>query len=105
MNTNKVVKIIKLHAEWCSPCKAFKKTFDEIKGMEQYKDIEFNEIDIEDEEVGEPIVEKYEVKTVPTTLLLDENGDLIYKIIGNIPLNDLTEVIDKAMSDRKDEDA
>lgn len=105
MNTNKVVKIVKLHAEWCSPCKSYKTTFDEVSKMKQYKDIEFTEIDIEDEEIGEPMVEKYDVKTVPTTLLLDENNDLIYKIIGNIPLNDLTDVIDKAMSDRKEEDA
>ena len=102
MNTNKVKTIYKLGASWCAPCHAFKTTFDKVSQMEQYKDLVFKEIDIEDDEDAETLVEKYQVQSVPTTLLLDENGDIIYKLMGNVPLKDLTDVIDQALSDREE---
>jgi adenine-specific DNA-methyltransferase len=45
--------------------------------MEEYKGIEFKSIDIENDEDGELLVEKYQIRSVPTIVLADENGDLI----------------------------
>ena len=53
MNTNKVKKIIKLSTTWCGPCRAFGSTFHRVSEMEEYKDIEFKEIDIEKDETGD----------------------------------------------------
>jgi thioredoxin-related protein len=68
--------------------------------MDEFKDIEFKEIDIENDENGDVLAEKYQIRSVPTTILLDENDELIYKVMGNIPLNDLTNIINEALKDK-----
>jgi thioredoxin 1 len=100
MNTNKVKKIIKLSTTWCGPCRAFGNTFHRVEEMEDYKDIEFKEIDIEKDDDGEILAEKYQVRSVPTTVLLDENDELIYKLMGNVPEKDFIDVINEALKDR-----
>ena len=100
MNTNKVKSVIKLSTTWCSPCRAYAPTFHKVKDMDEFKDIEFKEIDIENDENGDVLAEKYQIRSVPTTILLDENDELIYKVMGNISLNDLTNIINEALKDR-----
>ena len=100
MNANKVKKIIKMSTTWCGPCRAYASTFHKVKNMDEFKDIEFKEIDIENDENGDVLAEKYQIRSVPTTILLDENDELIYKVMGNIPLNDLTNIINEALKDR-----
>ena len=92
-----VKTICKLSAQWCSPCKVFATTFHKVEQMEEYKDIEFKEIDIENDEDGEAFAQKYQIRSVPTTLILDENDNVIYKVMGNIPQKDFVEIINKAM--------
>jgi thioredoxin-related protein len=71
-----------------------------VKEMDEYKDIEFKEVDIENDEDGEVLAEKFQVRSVPTTILLDENDELIYKVMGNIPQKDLTNLINEALKNR-----
>lgn len=101
MNKNKVTKIIKLSATWCQPCKNYKITFDKVKEMEEFKNIEFQEIDIENDETSDEIVEKFQIKSVPTTLLLDKNDEIIYKIMGNVPQIDLINTINRALNNEE----
>jgi len=100
MNNNKVTQIFKFSASWCGPCRVFADTFKKVSEMDEYKGIEFKSIDIENDEDGELMVEKYQIRSVPTTVLADENGDAIYKLMGNIPLKDFLDVINKALEDR-----
>lgn len=100
MNTNKVKKIIKLSATWCGPCRAFGSTFHRVSEMEEYKDIEFKEIDIEKDEDGEVLAEKYQVRSVPTTVLVDEDGEPIYKVMGNIPEKDFITIINESLKNK-----
>ena len=91
-----LTKIIKFSAQWCAPCKVFATTFHKVKEMEDYKDIEFKEYDVENDEEGEELVEKFQVRSLPTTILLDENGEQLYKVMGNIPEKDFLEIINQA---------
>ena len=100
MNTNKVKKITKFSASWCMPCKVFAKTFHKVSELEEYKDIEFKEVDIENDDDGDTLTEKYQIKSVPTTVLLDENDDVIYKVMGNIPEKDFVTIINESLKDR-----
>lgn len=99
MNTNKVKKIIKTSASWCAPCRFYAPTFHKVSKYDEYKDIEFKEYDLDDEE-GEKLALKYNIRSVPTTLLLDENDEVIYKVMGNVPESELTKIIDEALKDR-----
>lgn len=87
-----LTKIINLHASWCGPCKSFAPTFINASNNDEFKNIQFERYDIEDEK-GTEYVEKYHVQSVPTTLLLDENNEQIIKISGNIPESDFINLI------------
>ena len=94
-----IKKIVDASASWCGPCRVFANTFKKVSEMEKYKDIEFKSIDIEENE-GELYVEKYNIRSVPTILLLDENDNIIYKLSGNIPLDDFVSMINNAMEQK-----
>lgn len=91
-----VKKILKLGASWCQPCKVFSSTFNRVKEMEEYKDIEFKEFEIDEDEDGEMLAEKYQVRSVPTTVLLNGDDEVVYKIMGNVPQNDFITIINEA---------
>ena len=76
-------KVIKCHASWCGPCKRLEPIFDEISKMEEYKDIEFKKVDVDNDE--ELLVEKYQIRSIPTVILVDENGEAIKKLVGLLP--------------------
>lgn len=99
MNTNKVKKVIKLGATWCAPCRVYAPKFHNVSKYDEFKDLEFKEYDIDDEN-GEKIAIKHNIRSVPTTLLLDENDDVIYKLMGNVPESDLEKIINEALKDR-----
>lgn len=86
-----VKKIIKFSATWCGPCRVYRKTFEAVSNMEKYKDVEFIELDADD---NEEEFENYNIKGVPTTALLDENDNVISTISGNISQKELTDIID-----------
>ena len=94
-----IKKIVDAKASWCGPCRVFANTFKKVSEMEKYKDIEFKSIDIEEDE-GELYVEKYNIRSVPTILLLDEDDNIIYKLSGNIPLDDFISMINNAMEQK-----
>ncbi len=67
------------------PCKAFHKTLDNIEKMDEFKDIDFKSYDVEDDDEGVDMATKYMVRGVPTTLIIDENGDVVDRFNGNVP--------------------
>lgn len=60
------MKILKFTGQYCAPCKALTKTFDSLN-----LSIEVKNIDIEEEL---DIVEEFKIKSVPTCILIDDNG-------------------------------
>lgn len=88
-----VKKVLKLSASWCMPCHAYAKIFNTVKEEDKYKNIIFEEIDIEE---NEDLASKYLVKSVPTTVILDENGNVLSKFSGIATKAILEEEINKA---------
>ena len=91
----KVKKIVKLSASWCAPCKAYASVFEEVSNKEENKDIKFVSYDVEDDDKGNELAEKYHVRNIPTSLFFDENDELIYKLSGSINSNILQYLINK----------
>lgn len=85
-------KILKFSADWCNPCKVLKSTLDEVMNMEEFKNIEVIELDIDDPNNSNQCI-KYQVRSIPTLVLMDENETLINKIMGAIPKNNLIDIL------------
>lgn len=86
-------KIIKFSASWCGPCKMMKPIFDKVSSMEEFKNIEFISYDIEEDEQGVELVEKYNIRNVPTIVIADEDDEPIKKIIGLVSEKELINLI------------
>ena len=50
MNTNKVKKVKEFSASWCAPCRAFAPTFKKISEMDEFSEITFEAIHLDDDE-------------------------------------------------------
>lgn len=76
----KISKVVKLSATWCGPCKKFKPVFESVG--KDYEGVEFVEYDIENDAEGVENAEKYGVRSVPTTIVLDAEGNELGKLLG-----------------------
>lgn len=86
-----IKKVIKMSASWCAPCKVYAKAFHEVEKEEKYKGIEFEDVDVEE---NEDLALKYKVRAVPTTIVLGENDVVLASFSGNVPKKDLEKKLD-----------
>ena len=71
-----VVKLLDFYADWCGPCK----TQDPI--LEEFVEetgIELEKIDIDDNQTR---AGEYDVRSIPTLIMIDENGEEVDRFIG-----------------------
>lgn len=92
-----IKEVIKFSAGWCGPCKAYRPIFEKVSKNDDFKDIKFTEMDIESDEAA-PLVEKYGIKGVPATMIVDEDREPIKQVLGPIPETNLIELIKGEMS-------
>lgn len=72
-------KIIKFGASWCAPCRAYKPTFDKVSKMDEFGDIEFQELDVDE---NEDLAVKYGIRGVPSTIFINNKGEMIDRLAG-----------------------
>jgi thiol-disulfide isomerase/thioredoxin len=68
--------VLEFTAKWCGPCKKMKPEVSLLQ--EEYKDLVFQVIDIEEEE---EIADQFQVSSLPTFILI-KNGLIQKRIIG-----------------------
>lgn len=71
------MKILKFFATWCKPCNTVTEMFKE------FKTIPVENIDVDE---NEDLVIKYGIRSIPTILLVDENGNVLHRHTG-VPYN------------------
>lgn len=95
-------KIIKFGASWCAPCKALAPIIEEISQDERFKEIEFSEIDIDNDE--DLLTEKYGIRNIPTLIMLNEEGEVMKRLVGMLPKEKIEQEILELMTVKTEEE-
>lgn len=79
-------KVLKFYSDTCGPCKAMGAQVDKLKN------VEINNVDINDEN-NDSLIDKYDIKSIPTVIVLSEDGTVEKSFRGIIPSSEIQEVI------------
>lgn len=82
------MRLVKIYSQTCGPCKVLERILNNAN-------IEHESIDINSEEGGE-MIEKYDIRAVPTLLLLDKEGEMLNKHVGVLNVEDLKKFVNEA---------
>jgi thioredoxin 1 len=78
-----MIKIVKVGASWCAPCRRLAPIFNKIADDIGNSGVVFESLsDNHNEERWEKICEKFKVRQIPATLILNENDELIDRLNG-----------------------
>ena len=83
------MKLLKFYADWCNPCKQLTKT---LKEVERVCPIPVESIDVDDSD-NEDVVAQYGIRNIPVMLLLDDNNNLLTKMVGALPASTIISTI------------
>ena len=81
----KQMKVIKIYADWCGPCTELEKLLKECN-------IEHESVNIDSMD-GEGLSLKYNIKSLPTLLVTDNEGNLLRKLSGMVSKEKLLKFI------------
>jgi thioredoxin 1 len=82
-------KVLKFHATWCNPCKMLSDT---IAGITQELPVELENIDIDE---NTEMANKFNIRSIPALVLLDENGVETHRKIGGMTKTAFMEFINQ----------
>ena len=92
-----LTKILHFTCEDKDDCGSFRRNIEDIVSEKEYSFIECAIYDI-NEGANHQLMEKYRVEIVPTTIFLDEKGEVNKRIMGIIPKKDLEIYINYELS-------
>lgn len=67
-------KVLRFTASWCQPCKAMAAILDDIKTTTPIEIIDIDE--------NQELAVKYNVRGVPTLIMINENGEAVNRMMG-----------------------
>ena len=73
-----VNKVLKFSAQWCAPCRALEETLSKVE------DITIENVDVDN---NEELCEKYNIRSVPTLIFLNNENKEVERSVGNISLD------------------
>ncbi len=82
------MKVIKIYSRSCGPCKILENNL-------QLANIPHESVDVQSAE-GYNVVTKYEVRTVPTLILVDDEGNVVKRHSGLLGVQELKEFCNEA---------
>lgn len=85
--------VVDFWAEWCGPCRALAPTLDQL-ALDFDGKIAVVKVNVDEEP---DLAMNYNVQSIPT-LLFFKNGELQDQAVGNLPLNKLTDVVNKIIA-------
>ena len=84
--------LIDFWAAWCGPCKAIAPIIDEIAGEYSGK-VKVGKVDVDK---NQKIAMKYGIRSIPTLLVM-KGGEVVNQIVGAVPKENITDVLDKVV--------
>lgn len=79
------MKVLKFYAEWCGPCKVLGQKLEAAN-----LPVPVTEIDVED---NDDLVREYNIRNVPVTILLDDEGNAVKRWVGIFDINELKQLL------------
>ena len=80
--------LLKFSADYCTPCKQLSKTLAEV----DLQGISYQEITVEG---NLHLVKQWSIRSIPTLILLDEEGKEIKRHTGSLSATDLTKFLEQ----------
>lgn len=88
--------LVDFWAQWCGPCRALAPVIEEI--AEEYAgQVKVGKLNV-DENPGAPSA--FEIRSIPT-LIFFKDGAVVDKVVGALPKNQITEVLNTALELKK----
>ena len=84
--------LVDFWAEWCGPCKVIAPVVEELADDYEGK-IKFGKVNVDDHNM---IASEYGVRSIPT-LLVFKNGSVVNQIVGAVPKEKITAILDKVI--------
>ena len=73
-----VNKVLKFSATWCGPCRVLGETLSKVE------DVTIENVDVDN---NEELCEKYNIRSVPTLIFLNNENKEVGRSVGNISLD------------------
>jgi len=96
VNNNEIV-LIDFWAPWCGPCQSFGPIYEELS--EQHDNVVFAKVNTEDQQ---QLAMQFQIRSIPTLMLFREQI-ILYQEAGALGQQDLTKLVEQAMSLDMDE--
>ena len=84
--------LVDFWAEWCGPCRVIAPVVDEI-ATEYLQKVKVGKLNVDNEN---QIASQYGVRSIPA-LLIFKNGTVANQIVGAVPKNKITEILDSVI--------
>ena len=81
--------LVDFWAEWCGPCKVIAPVVEELAKDYEGK-IKFGKVNVDDHNM---VASEYGVRSIPT-LLIFKNGAVVNQIVGAVPKEKITAILD-----------
>jgi thioredoxin 1 len=81
------MKVVKISAEWCGPCKVLAPIFEELKNELESENLIF-EVVTEDDKRFSEISLKFGIRSIPTVLIMDDWDITLYSQITGLKTKD-----------------
>ena len=81
--------LVDFWAEWCGPCKVIAPVVEELAKDYEGK-IKFGKVNVDDHNM---VASEYGVRSIPT-LLIFKNGAVVNQIVGAVPKDKITAILD-----------